>query len=391
MDHKLKGYAIKNAENKRRFESNSRDNRGQQQPHFKRQNVSGPNVARAYTVGNNVERRGYVGALPYCSNCRIHHEGPYTVKCGNCNRVGYMTRDCRAVFFAPTTQRAPTRNQTSMTCYECERQGHYKSECPKLKGQNRGNKTGDKNGNKGAKARAYAIGGGGAGPDSNVVTSTFLLNNHYASMLFDSGADRSFVSTTFSTLFDVIPSTLDTSRPFDIDLMPIELGSFDLIVGMDWLVKYHAVIICDERICDTHELIRVRVHLIFGEYAVVSKQLSVHSSLYRHHCVVMIYILVTPRVSALAGCDRLVSEALVIEKYFVYHYLIWASLIQRLEFGLSGLAAKSCRVEEKQTMKEVDEETIMKLETKMIAKDGTVSKFLGKFLGYTPSKEEEEE
>ncbi|GKB89174.1 hypothetical protein Tco_0961446 [Tanacetum coccineum] len=43
------------------------------------------------------------------------------------------------------------------------------------------------------------------------------------------------------------------------------------------------------------------------------------------------------------------------------------------------------------TMKEVDGETIMKLETKMIAKDGTVSKFPGKFLGYTPSKEEEEE
>ncbi|GJW22522.1 putative reverse transcriptase domain-containing protein [Tanacetum coccineum] len=216
MDQKLKGYAIKNAENKRRYESNSRDNRGHQQPPFKRQNVSGQNVARAYIVGNNVERRGYVGALPYCSNCRMHHEGPCTVKCGNCNRVGHMTRDCRAAVFAPTTLRAPTRNQMSMTCYERERQGHYKSECPKLKGQNRGNKTRDKNGNKGAKAKAYAIGGGGADPDSNIVTSTFLLNNHYASMLFDSGADRSFVSTTFSTLFDVIPSTLDTSYAIEL-------------------------------------------------------------------------------------------------------------------------------------------------------------------------------
>ncbi|GKA20388.1 hypothetical protein Tco_0700377 [Tanacetum coccineum] len=42
------------------------------------------------------------------------------------------------------------------------------------------------------------------------------------------------------------------------------------------------------------------------------------SSLYRHHCVMMISILVTPRVSALAGCDRLVSEPLVIEKRFVF-------------------------------------------------------------------------
>nr|GFD28095.1 hypothetical protein [Tanacetum cinerariifolium] len=59
--------------------------------------------------------------------------------------------------------------------------------------------------------KAYAIGGGGTNLDSNVVTGMFLLNNCYASMLFDSGADRSFVSTTFSALLDVAPSTLDTS------------------------------------------------------------------------------------------------------------------------------------------------------------------------------------
>ncbi|GKE15975.1 putative reverse transcriptase domain-containing protein [Tanacetum coccineum] len=124
-----------------------------------------------------------------------------------------------------------------------------------------------------ARGRAYAL-GGGANPDSNVVTYTFLLNNRYASILFDSGADRSFVSTTFSALVDVIPSTLDVSyvveladervvetnivlrgctlgllgHLFNIDLMPVELGSFDVIIGMDWLVNYHAVIVCDEKI-----------------------------------------------------------------------------------------------------------------------------------------------
>nr|GEX60213.1 putative reverse transcriptase domain-containing protein [Tanacetum cinerariifolium] len=189
MDQKLKGYAIKNVENKRRFDSNSRDNHRQQQQPFKRQNVSGQNVARAYNVGNNVKRRGYARALPYCSKCRMNPKGPCPVKCGN---------------------------QTGVTCYECRRKGHYRSECPKLKGQNRGNKMGDKNGNNGAKARAYAIRGGGTNPDSNVVTDTFLLNNRYASMLFDSGADRSFVSTIFSTLLDVIPSTLDTSYAIEL-------------------------------------------------------------------------------------------------------------------------------------------------------------------------------
>ncbi|GKC40734.1 putative reverse transcriptase domain-containing protein [Tanacetum coccineum] len=250
MDQKLKGYAIKNAENKRRFDSNSRDNRGQQQQPFKRQNVNGQTVTRAYTVGNNVERRGYVGALPYYNKCRMHHEGSCTMKCGNCKRVGHITRDCRTAVVA-TPQRAPVGNQTGNVCYECGRQRHYRYECPKLRNQNRGNKIGNKTGNTEAEARAYVIRGGGSNPDSNIVTGTFLLNSRYATMLFDSGADRSFVSTTFSTLLDVIPSTLDTrllGHPFDIDLMPVELGSFDIIIGMDWLSKYHAVIVCDERI-----------------------------------------------------------------------------------------------------------------------------------------------
>ncbi|GJZ33013.1 putative reverse transcriptase domain-containing protein [Tanacetum coccineum] len=117
-------------------------------------------------------------------------------------------------------------------------------------------RTGNKNGNKSenqtggneATTKAYTIGGGGANPDSNIVTGTFLLNNHYSSMLIDSGAYRSFVSSTFSALLDVAPSTLDTSHPFDIDLMPIKLGSFNVIIGMDWLAKYHALIIYDEKV-----------------------------------------------------------------------------------------------------------------------------------------------
>ncbi|GKG55948.1 hypothetical protein Tco_0574842, partial [Tanacetum coccineum] len=73
MDQKLKGYAVKNAENKRRFEVNQRDNRGQQPP-FKRQNVGGPNVEKAYTAGNN-ERKPYNGSLPLCNKYKLHHEG----------------------------------------------------------------------------------------------------------------------------------------------------------------------------------------------------------------------------------------------------------------------------------------------------------------------------
>nr|GEZ23275.1 hypothetical protein [Tanacetum cinerariifolium] len=110
--------------------------------------------------------------------------------------------------------------------------------------------------------------------DSNVVTGTFLLNNRYASMLFGSGADRSFVSTTFNSLIDIVSTALDVSyaveladervigsdtvirwctlnfinHAFNIDLMPVEVGSFDVVIGMNWLSKYHAVIIYDEKI-----------------------------------------------------------------------------------------------------------------------------------------------
>ncbi|GJT80901.1 putative reverse transcriptase domain-containing protein [Tanacetum coccineum] len=90
--------------------------------------------------------------------------------------------------------------------------GHYKKDCPKLKNNNHGNLA--RNGR--APARAYAVGNAGKNPDANVITGTFLLNNHYASILFDTGADRSFVSTAFSSLIDIVPSTLN--HDYDVEL-----------------------------------------------------------------------------------------------------------------------------------------------------------------------------
>nr|GEW44790.1 hypothetical protein [Tanacetum cinerariifolium] len=246
----IEGYAARSAENKRRMESKPRDNRGQQPP-FKRQNTSRQNVARGYTAGSN-KRKGYVGFLPYCNKCRLHHEGLCTIRCGNCKKVGHLTRDCR-VTVTPNTQGTAVGNQRVMFVMSVEDRD--------ISGRI-------------VLTKAYAIGGGGTNPDSNVVMGTFLLNNCYASMLFDSGADRSFVSTTFSALLDVTPSTLDTSyaveladgrisetntilrgstlgllgHPFNIDLMPVELRSFNVVIGMDWLAKYHALIVCDEKV-----------------------------------------------------------------------------------------------------------------------------------------------
>ncbi|GJT28275.1 putative reverse transcriptase domain-containing protein [Tanacetum coccineum] len=131
-------------------------------------------------------------------------------------------------------------------------------------------------GNERAPAKVYVVGHAGTNPDSNIVTGTFLLNNRYASILFDTGADRSFVSTAFSSQMDIMPSTLDhyydveladgriiglntilrgctlnlLNHPFNINLMPVELGCFGAIVGMDWLEKYQAIIVCAEKTFD---------------------------------------------------------------------------------------------------------------------------------------------
>nr|GFA97485.1 reverse transcriptase domain-containing protein [Tanacetum cinerariifolium] len=104
MDKKLKGYVVKNAENKRRFDTNHRDNYGKQPP-FKRQNTRGQNVARAYTAGNN-EKRDYEGTLPYFNRCKLHHEGQCTVRCHNCRGIRHLARDCRSVM-AIITQGTP--------------------------------------------------------------------------------------------------------------------------------------------------------------------------------------------------------------------------------------------------------------------------------------------
>nr|GEZ14104.1 putative reverse transcriptase domain-containing protein [Tanacetum cinerariifolium] len=156
-------------------------------------------------------------------------------------------------------------------CYACGVQGHFKRECHKLKNNNNHGNQGRRNN---APARVYAVGRAGTDPDANVVTGTFLLNTRYVSILFDTCADRSFVSTTFSTQINITPSTLDhcydveladgriirlntilkgftlnlLNHPFNKDLMPVELGSFDAIIGMDWLAKYQVVIVCPEKI-----------------------------------------------------------------------------------------------------------------------------------------------
>ncbi|GJR84841.1 putative reverse transcriptase domain-containing protein [Tanacetum coccineum] len=170
-------------------------------------NTIGQDVARAYMAGNN-EKNGYEGTLPFCNKCKLHHEGQCTAMCRNCKRIGHLARDCRSVVTI-CTQGTPGPNQGVVTCFECEVQGRYRKDCPKVKNQNRGNKARVPD----VRGKVYVLGGGDANPGSNTITG----------------------------------------HPFNIDLTPIDLGSFDIIIDMNWLAKNHAVIVCDEKIVTMKE------------------------------------------------------------------------------------------------------------------------------------------
>ncbi|GKE65749.1 reverse transcriptase domain-containing protein [Tanacetum coccineum] len=148
--------------------------------------------------------------------------------------------------------------------HKSSEQGHTRNRCPKKVKQEEVREV---------RGQAYAI--KDAEPKGpKVVIGTFLLNNRYASVLFDSVSDRSFVYTRFSSLLDIKPIKIEDSyeveladgrvvstntilkgctlslvnHVFEIDLMPIKLGMFDVIIGMGWLVKHDAVIVCGEKV-----------------------------------------------------------------------------------------------------------------------------------------------
>nr|GEV34095.1 putative reverse transcriptase domain-containing protein [Tanacetum cinerariifolium] len=173
------------------------------------------------------DKKPYGGTKPLCPKCNYHHNGTCAPKCTNYKKISHLDCDCKGRPAATNNntnnqnnnnnnnnnQRAQGENARGITYFKYRVQGHYKSDCPKLKNGNQRNRARNRN----AVARAYAVGTARTNPNSNVVTGTFLLNNRYASILFDTGADRSFVSTAFSSLIDIIPTTLD--HGYDVELV----------------------------------------------------------------------------------------------------------------------------------------------------------------------------
>ncbi|GJS26274.1 reverse transcriptase domain-containing protein [Tanacetum coccineum] len=242
-------------------------------------------TGRAFATTTNPVRKEYTGNAPKCTNCNHQPELPYRL-CTNCNRFGHLAKDYRV---RPRVVNSPNaRNLTAArgVCFECGGMDHYKAACPRLNraskpggnhpnqamavegGQGRGN-NGDQ-----ARGRAFMMGAGEARQDPNIVMGTFTLDNYNAITLFDSGADYSFVSTTFMPLLDIEPNNLGFSYEikiasgqlvkinkviqgcklgikghiFDIDLIPFGHKSFDVIVGMDWLSRHKAEIVFHEKV-----------------------------------------------------------------------------------------------------------------------------------------------
>ncbi|GJV27906.1 reverse transcriptase domain-containing protein [Tanacetum coccineum] len=238
-----------------------RGNRGE--PSKKRNRRDYNKITRtenAFATTTNPVRRENTGTTPKCTTCNFHHppETPCRT-CFNCNRPRHFAKDCRVV--PRNVNSINARNPTARTCYECGSTDHFKTSCPR----NNGNQ---------ARGRAFMLGAEEACQDPNIVAGTFTLNNHYATTLFDSGADYSFISTTFIPLLGIEPGALGFSyeieiasgqqveidkvikgckleikgHMFDINLIPFGSESFDVIIGTDWLYNHKAGIIFHEKV-----------------------------------------------------------------------------------------------------------------------------------------------
>nr|GFA30055.1 hypothetical protein [Tanacetum cinerariifolium] len=179
---------------------------------------------------------------PKRNRCDLCHFRNCLVKCTKCNKMGHKAKDFRVRGVAIGVNALPIRAYC-----ECEERNHDQSRCPKLADQRGGNATG----------RAYSLRDAEQGQGPNVVTGTFLLSIRYARVLFTFGSDKSFIYSGFSHLIDIKPVRLSIiyevelsygklvsmntvlrgctlnllNQLFEVDLMPIELRTFDVIIA----------------------------------------------------------------------------------------------------------------------------------------------------------------
>ncbi|WOH01704.1 hypothetical protein DCAR_0521089 [Daucus carota subsp. sativus] len=161
----------------------------------------------------------------------------------------------------------------SRACFNCGRQGHTIKDCKApLK------KSGDQNNNNGKNeqknsGRVFSLTAKDAANSSGTITGTLSIGNCDATVLFDTGATHSFVSTSYVKHLCIAPTTLLSEfsvanpmglnmsvnvqylecvvriedRELSVDLLPIPMRDFDVILGMDWLEQHKATIDCQRK------------------------------------------------------------------------------------------------------------------------------------------------
>ncbi|XP_021986385.1 uncharacterized protein LOC110882749 [Helianthus annuus] len=199
-------------------------------------------------------------AKPEYKTCEKRHFGKCQHNqpkgCGICKQMDHKSHECKDL-----------RNATY---YGCGEKGHIKTHCPKWVTDAKNKATEAKKGN----ARAFQLTTKEAVNDANVITGTFLVNDIFARVLFDSRADKSFVDHKFSKLLNLPIRTLNVTyevemadgsievastildgcaisiknQPVPVNRLPMNLAGFDIILGMDWLAHNQARIACDKKL-----------------------------------------------------------------------------------------------------------------------------------------------
>ncbi|GKB93830.1 putative reverse transcriptase domain-containing protein, partial [Tanacetum coccineum] len=165
---------------------------------------------------------------PKCTICNsFHAPGGICRTCFNCNRSGHLARDCRSV--PRNVNPVNARNPTVRACYECGSTDHVRPACPRWNrvqgpGENHPNQVATNNG------------GQGRGNQGNHARGFKYEINIASGQLVE--IDKVIKGCKLEI----------EGHVFDIDLIPFGHGSFDVIIGMDWLSKYKAKIISHEKV-----------------------------------------------------------------------------------------------------------------------------------------------
>ncbi|KAI3672993.1 hypothetical protein L6452_39099 [Arctium lappa] len=249
----------------------------------------GPSNETKKSKFSGPERKTWQGqAVKPCSRCNRVHKGECLIKprvCYRCGRPGHQSQDCKV-------------ERRERLCFICKSPNHIQANCPQQKNEYASGQGGNRNGKweekrseaSKPKGRVFQMTTTEAEETPDVVTGTFLVNSVHARVLFDSGANRSFVSTAFCDYLHRVPKPLSSAlevetaddnrvtireeyddcdiqidgRSIPLRLLPMTLGEFDIIIGMDWLAENQSRIMCNKKIIQI-ELRDSGIIVIYGD------------------------------------------------------------------------------------------------------------------------------